>query len=99
MGSNTYGEYGMIKQTLNYSAVISTFGLGVTCTRFVARYERFNTVKQKIAVSTFLISSSFSIIIAILLYCFAKQLAIGLKEPTLYIPFKITSVVLIFNRH
>lgn len=97
MGKEVYGEFGMIKQTLGYIAVISTFGLGSTCTRYMARYKSRTMVKKYITSATLIISASFSILLAILLFIFARKLSIILDNILLEVPFKITSIVLIFN--
>ena len=38
LGKDVYGEYGVVKTNMFYIAGFSTFGLGLTSTRFIAKY-------------------------------------------------------------
>lgn len=42
LGKEIYGEYGLIKNTLIYLAIVSTFGFGYTATKYVAEYKESN---------------------------------------------------------
>ena len=45
LGSSTFGEYSVIRSTLTYIAIISTFGLGYTATKFIAEYVEISPSK------------------------------------------------------
>lgn len=45
LGKELYGEYGTIKTTLTYIAIVSTFGFGYTATKYIAEYIQERTVK------------------------------------------------------
>ena len=38
LGKDLYGEYGVVKTTMMYSATFATFGLGITSTKFLSEY-------------------------------------------------------------
>ena len=42
LGSEVYGEFGLIKTTLMSLALFSTLGLGFTSTKFIAEYKLKN---------------------------------------------------------
>ena len=42
LGSEVYGEYGIIKSTLIMIAIFSSFGLGITATKFIAETKDKN---------------------------------------------------------
>lgn len=93
-----YGEYGIIKNTLYYIAIFSTFGLGFTATRFIARYV--NSAKEKvysIVRITRYITFFTSGFIALLLLIFSKSIATFLDAPHLFQPLRIAAVAIIFN--
>ena len=39
LGSEDYGRYGLVKTTLMTFSVFSTFGLGITGTKYIAQYK------------------------------------------------------------
>lgn len=96
MGTEIYGEFGLIKQTLTQISVISTFGLGVTCTHFVSKHKK-SGILNGICSATASISIVFSSILGILLYVFSEKLAIFLGSVNLDVPLKITAFILILN--
>lgn len=93
-----YGEYGIIKNTLYYIAVFSTFGLGFTSTRFISKFRTddpsrvFSVVKD-----TRLITLLTSGTMAVLLLIFANPVAHYLEAPHLTFPLRIASLAIIFN--
>lgn len=93
-----YGEYGIIKNTLYYIAVFSTFGLGFTSTRFISNYRKTNPSKIKLVVkSTRIITLTTSGLIGLLLLIFANPVAAFLGTPHLTFPLRIASLAIIFN--
>lgn len=93
-----YGEYGIIKNTLFYIAVFSTFGLGFTSTRFISKYKK--EAKEKVYTIiqlTRLITFVTSLIMALVLLVFAKQVVNFLEAPHLRESLCITSIAIVFN--
>lgn len=98
LGKEVYGEYGMVKTTLIQVSVFSTFGLGYTITKYIAQLKNDtkNDVRQvvKIALS---ITCVFSGFMSILLFIFAKQVAVLLNAPYLYNMLRISAFAIFFN--
>lgn len=94
MGDTIYGEFGMVKQMLIYMCIVATFGMGITGTRFVAHVESKKDLSSTM-VAAMLISTIFSMILAIPLFLFSDPIAIFLGSETFSIPLKITSIALI----
>lgn len=98
LGSEVYGEYGMIKNTLLYIAVFSTFGLGFTATKFVAQNKDSSPDRiRSIIYSAIIISLTFSGLMALMVLVFAKQLAFFLEDPSLTNSLRYTALVVVFN--
>ena len=98
LGKEQYGEYGMIKNTLLYIAVFSTFGLGFTSTRFVAQLkdqakERLHSVITK----SIIITLVFSGMMAAGVFAFSSRIADYLEAPGLSLILKYTAVTVVFN--
>ncbi|MBA6314708.1 oligosaccharide flippase family protein [Cellulophaga baltica] len=99
LGKEIYGEYGIIKSTLLSLAILSSFGLGYTSTKFIA--ENKTTYKENInqiiktCLKTTTISSG---ILTLILFLFAKDFArYALKAPELYFEIRLTAVFIFFN--
>ena len=95
LGVEAFGEYGMVKSTLFYIAVFSTFGLGSTSTRYMAQCEQqdYNSISSIIrnSISITLITSS---VMAILLFTCAQFIT---DEPHLISILRYTALIVIFN--
>ena len=96
LGVETYGEYGMIRSTLLYIAVFSTFGLGFTVTKFAAQPENWTNLRTIIRAAV-TISLLFSGIMALLVIVFAKPLAYYLEAPDIEPTLRLTAVTIVFN--
>lgn len=95
LGVESFGEYGMVKSTLFYIAVFSTFGLGSTATRYMAQCENndYHSISDIIrnSISITLITSS---IMAVLLFTCAQYIT---DEPHLISILRYTALIVIFN--
>lgn len=95
LGVEEFGEYGMVKTTLFYIAVFSTFGLGSTATRYMAQCDSedhlsiYNLIRNAISIT--LITST---VMAILLFTCAHLIT---DEPHLISILRYTSLIVIFN--
>lgn len=93
-----YGEYGIIKNTLYYIAVFSTFGLGFTSTRFISKYKKQDPNKvSELVKDTRLITLVTSGFMALLLLVFANPVAVFLDAPHLSTPLRIAALAIVFN--
>lgn len=98
LGREMYGEYGMIKNTLIYMAVFSTFGLGFTATKFVAQNKDKAPEKLRSLIrAAMIVSLCFSGIMAILVFIFAHPLAVYLEDSSMTTTLRYTAVVIVFN--
>lgn len=98
LGSETYGEYGTIRTTLIYIAIVSTFGFGYTATKFIAEYLKRDSKRLNSLVRKFLIITiSFSIILSLLFTIFAEDIAQFLKDSNLATLLKRYSILIVFN--
>ena len=95
LGVEAFGEYGMVKSTLFYIAVFSTFGLGSTSTRYMARcpqddYQSIvNIIRNSIFIT--LITSG---VMTVLLFIFAGMIT---SEPHLIQILRYTALIVVFN--
>ena len=95
LGVEAFGEYGMVKSTLFYIAVFSTFGLGSTSTRYMARCDKDDyQAVAKIIRNSITITLMTSSVMAVLLFIFAGLVT---TEPHLVEILKYTSLIVIFN--
>lgn len=99
LGSEVYGEYGTIKNTLMMIAIFSSLGLGYSATKFIAESRTTNDHKRivdthKIATIITFVMSGF---IALLLIIGAKQVAIWLEAPHLTSALRLSAIAVIFN--
>lgn len=96
LGSNLYGEYGMIKGTMFYIAAFSTFGLGVTSTRYVAKYlaedpSHVRSIVRDCLCITLWVAIALTIIILII----ANPISQWLHEPQLERPLRCLGLIII----
>ena len=95
LGVEAFGEYGMVKSTLFYIAVFSTFGLGSTSTRYMALCPQDDYLSLiKIIRNSITITLITSSIMAVLLFVFAGYIT---SEPHLIEILKYTALIVIFN--
>lgn len=96
LGSDLYGEYGVVKSTMFYIAAFATFGLGVTSTKYIAQYvsENKSYLKSLIRDCTKITFFS-STLLAVLLVLFANFLADWLNNTALIIPLRFLGVIII----
>ncbi|MBR2428511.1 MAG: oligosaccharide flippase family protein [Alistipes sp.] len=98
LGSEAFGEYGLIRNTLTYIAIVSTFGLGYSATKYVAEYvtkhpKQTEALIKRLVQITLITSCS----LAILQIIFAKQLAAFIVAPHLEHIIRIYSPLIILN--
>ena len=98
LGKEIYGEYGTIRTTLMYIAIVSTFGFGYTATKFVADYISGKPEKLKSLVRTSLkITLIFSIALALGLTVFATPISRYIHAPQLEPQIRYFSILIVLN--
>lgn len=98
LGSDIYGEYGMIRSTLMNIAIFSTFGLGYTATKFVAEQKINEGENIQLIVSLVtLVTLIVSFLLSVLLFIFSQEVAIYLNAAHLSIALKIFALTIVFN--
>ena len=96
LGKDLYGEYGMVKTTMFYLALFSTFALGDTSTKFIAEYiqrdqsQVWNIIKASVKI-TFITSMT----LCMLLYIFAGDLAKYINAVQLEYSFRFLGIIIV----
>lgn len=98
LGSDAYGQYGMIKGTLLSIAIFSSFGLGYTATKYIAENHIKNPQKTAdIHKVTQIITILFSSLIAIAVAVFSNPIAAWLDDIELGSILRWASIGVILN--
>ncbi|HIZ87538.1 MAG TPA: oligosaccharide flippase family protein [Candidatus Coprenecus pullistercoris] len=98
LGSEDYGKYGLIKSTLISISVFSTFGLGITGTKYIAQYKDSNAdIINNICHDIVKISLYTSGLIAIIIILFARQIAMYLEMSDMTSTLRLSSIAIVFN--
>ncbi len=98
LGKDVYGEYGVVKTNMFYLAGFSTFGLGLTSTRFIARYLKVDKTQIIGIINTSTkITFVFSSFVAVALVIFSNRLALYLGEPNMATPFRVLSIIIVIK--
>lgn len=94
LGSDTFGEYGIVKDTLVMIAIFSSFGLGYTATKFIAENPIKSQIVHRICM---FITFIFSAFIAMLLFVFSDYVAVWIEAKHLGVIIRWSSIAIIFN--
>lgn len=98
LGKEVYGEYGTIRTTLMYIAIVSTFGFGYTATKFVAEYISTKSSKlQSLVRNTLTITLLFSTFLALLQTVFADIISQIIDAPHLKGYLQSFSILIVLN--
>ncbi len=96
LGRDVYGEYGVVKTTMIYIGGFATFGMGFTSTKYIAQsLEQHRAHLRSLIRDTQWISFCFSIFVALLVFAFARPLALYLEEPGLVVCFRMLSLIIL----
>lgn len=98
LGQYSYGQYGMVRSTINMFIVFSSFALGTTATKYVAQYRLTDRLKTERIINLSLIAS---LILAMVVFsvCFLSSgyLALNtLHAENLITPLRIASWMILF---
>lgn len=98
LGKDLYGEYGVVKTTMMYSATFATFGLGITSTKFLSEYlQQRRQYALAIMRDSLRVTFVFSLLIAILIFLSAPYLSAYLHHPSLSLAFRMLSGIIVFK--
>lgn len=98
LGKEVYGEYGIIKSTLLMIALFSSFGLGISATKFIAEAkENCPSKLRSIELSCNLIALIVSGIIAFFVFLFADKISVLIEAPHLTNILRWSSFAIVLN--
>ncbi|MGM9825807.1 MAG: oligosaccharide flippase family protein [Paludibacteraceae bacterium] len=98
LGKDLYGEYGVVKTTMMYSATFATFGLGITSTKFLSEYlQQKKQYALSIMRDSLRVTFVFSVCIAVLILLVSPYLSNYLKHPSLALAFRMLSGIIVFK--
>lgn len=95
---NVYGEFGILRSTVNMFVVFGAMGLGMTSTKFIAQYKDVDADKTSNILSmsnTF--SFLFSLLISVVIIIFSKNIAAYINAPHLQSSIQLCSVIILFS--
>lgn len=95
---NVYGEFGIIRSTVNMFVVFGAMGLGITATKFIAQYKDTDAEKTANILSmsnTF--SSVFSLVISVVIIIFSQNIADYINAGHLKGAIQLSSIIILFS--
>lgn len=84
-----YGEFGMVRSTINMFVVFGTAGLGLTATKFISEYRDCH--KERIP-SILILTNGFAVLTGIIVTVLVLLLAPYLAKNTLHVPNLVSSI-------
>ncbi|WP_375604952.1 oligosaccharide flippase family protein [Flavobacterium davisii] len=98
LNKEEYGQFGIIKSTILMFALFAGMELGITATKYISQYKTLNPKKiEKIIGLSNFFALLISIIITLLVFLFAEEIAKQINAPHLSLEIKISSFVLFFS--
>ncbi len=99
LGTESYGEFGMVRSTISVFATLGGMGLGLTANRFVAQYrDKDKQYSGHIIGSSYLIATASGVFVGLAVLLGARQLAAGaLHAPQLVNSFRISALLLLLS--
>ncbi|KIC01413.1 hypothetical protein OA88_14090 [Flavobacterium sp. JRM] len=93
-----YGQLGILRSTLNFFVVFAGFGLGNTTSKYIALNKKDNISEaRRIFDISLIFNFILAIIIALMVFVFAKQITIwSFNDVTLYKQLRVSSFLLFF---
>lgn len=97
LGSELYGEYGTIKNTLMMIAIFSSLGMGYSATKFIAESgDDVHRVAATHRIATRLTLLMSGLIAAVVILC-AEHIALWIEAPHLDTTLRLCSIAVILN--
>lgn len=99
LGKNLYGEFGMIRSTIQMFSAFTGFGLGLTATKHVAEYIGNNNKKvSNILSMAYGFAIFLGLIVCVIINIFVDEIAIGsLNAPHLKNEIRIASFMVLIS--
>lgn len=98
LGKEEYGQFGIIKSTILMFAMFAGLELGMTATKYISQYKSTDKLKvERIVGLSTLFSIIISIAVTVMIFFFAKEIAIQIKAENLDQEIKISSFILFFS--
>ncbi|MDF2515195.1 MAG: hypothetical protein K0R59_491 [Sphingobacterium sp.] len=98
LGKEEYGYFGIIKSTILTFVMFTGLELGLTATKYISQYRFTDKEKvEKIVGLSNLCALIVSILISILIYIFAREIALQINAESLSKEIRISSFVLFFS--
>lgn len=99
LGKTSFGEYGMLKNSVLTMTVFTTLGLGYTSTAYISKFKNYSRAYQvELIKSIFAITCGISCLLMILCIFFSKDIALYyFKNELIYYKVQIVSIWLVFN--
>ncbi len=97
LGAEAYGQFGVIRTTMNMFAVVGGMGLGLTANRFVAEHrDGDKAFSGSVIGSTYLLAAGAGLVVAAVLFFLSDWLATSyLRAPALAPGLRIAALLLI----
>lgn len=99
LGKDIYGEFGFITNTMISIAILSTFGLGYTSTKYIAEFKNTEPgILHAVIKICQNISSVVAFITTLILFFSAEYFAIHVfEQPKLTVAIQFSSIYILFN--
>jgi len=98
LGKYYYGQYGMVRSTINMFIVFSSFALGTTATKYIAEYRLKDLEKTRKIINLSLISTFIlAFVVFLLCFVFSEHIAVhSLNTRELIRPLHLGSFMILF---
>ncbi|WP_291065467.1 MULTISPECIES: oligosaccharide flippase family protein [unclassified Empedobacter] len=98
LGKIEYGEFGIIKSTINMFITFAELGLGLTATKFISEYKKTEPVKVgKIIILSNIFSILFGLCFSVLIILFSSDLAKQINASHLSGNIEFAALILFFS--
>ena len=98
LGKEEYGYFGIIKSTILTFVMFTGLELGLTATKYISQYKNDDKTKvEKIVGLSNLSAIIISILISILIFVFAREIALQINAEMLTQEVRISSFILFFS--
>ena len=101
LGSHGFGSFGVIQNTIGMFGILAGFGLGLTCTKYLAEFRiKDPGLAGRILSVSSLIAALLGGAATIGLWILAPRLAAGpLADPELIAPLRVSAILLLLGAH
>lgn len=98
LDKTVYGEFGIIRSTINMFGVFAGLGLGITATKFISQFKNTDESRTvKIIGLSNLFSLVISVLVSTLFFLFSDKIAAQINAEQIESELKISSIILLFS--